>query len=302
MENFNWKNYIERYPDLQEAGINTRKKAIRHYNNFGKNENRTDYNRYSLNITRTSNPVFRTSTIPTSSTLTLNKVKLPTSVDLRSKFPPCYDQGNLGSCTANAIIGAYQYLTPSFMGSRLFLYYNERVIEKSVKCDCGAYIRNGIKAIKNSGLCIETDWPYTIKRFAVKPIASCYKSALKHKAINVYNVVQTLEAMKGYLVAGFPFIVGIVCYNSFESTSAMATGLIPLPTSKDTVLGGHCVICIGYNDTITCPGSPAGSWLMRNSWSTNIYGSLKGNFWIPYAYLTNTKLTSDCWEITTGSG
>jgi hypothetical protein len=35
---------------------------------------------------------------------------LPPSVDLRSGFPPCYDQGHLGSCTANAIAGALQYV------------------------------------------------------------------------------------------------------------------------------------------------------------------------------------------------
>jgi hypothetical protein len=35
---------------------------------------------------------------------------LPPSVDLRSSCPPVYDQGQLGSCTANAIAGLHEFL------------------------------------------------------------------------------------------------------------------------------------------------------------------------------------------------
>jgi hypothetical protein len=51
-------------------------------------------------------------------------LKLPSSVDLRQHLPAVYDQGELGSCTANAGCGALQflgYLNPS----RLMLYYDE---------------------------------------------------------------------------------------------------------------------------------------------------------------------------------
>ena len=34
---------------------------------------------------------------------------LPPSVDLRPQCPPVYDQGDLGSCTANAIAAALEY-------------------------------------------------------------------------------------------------------------------------------------------------------------------------------------------------
>lgn len=66
---------------------------------------------------------------------------LPSSVDLRSQCPPVYDQGSLGSCTANAIAGAVEFtrlkerLTPSFTPSRLFIYYNERALEGNVETD-----------------------------------------------------------------------------------------------------------------------------------------------------------------------
>ena len=277
-----WQDYCSRHPECK-----TEYQVIKHCKN-----------RYPIKISHVENLTFRPLLLQAR---TAAKVKLPSSVDLRSKLPPCYDQGNLGSCTANALVAAYQYLTPNFMGSRLFLYYNERVIEGSVKQDAGAYIHDGVWSLQKTGICSEKKWPYNVSKFAIKPSAECYAQALAHKAVKVYNVVQTLEAMKGYLISGFPFTVGIVCYDSFDSTAVMKTGLVTYPKKNEKILGGHAILCVGFDDAITCPGSPPGAWLMRNSWSTNIYGSLKGNFYIPYGYLTNLKLTSDCWEITQGS-
>jgi C1A family cysteine protease len=62
---------------------------------------------------------------------------LPSQVDLRPQCPPIYDQGQLGSCTANAIGAAHEFSqmkqglpAPAPFGpSRLFIYYNERAIE-----------------------------------------------------------------------------------------------------------------------------------------------------------------------------
>ena len=65
------------------------------------------------------------------------QANIPPFFDLTSKCPPVYDQGQLGSCTANAISGAIEFdqmkqgIT-AFMPSRLFIYYNERVIEGTV--------------------------------------------------------------------------------------------------------------------------------------------------------------------------
>ena len=282
LENFNWQHYCKRHPECK-----TEYCAKNHCKN-----------KFPINISRLSDDqlIFRTNS-NTDLHLKL-PTKLPTNIDLRSKFSACYDQGSLGSCTSNALVAAYQYLTPTFMGSRLFLYYNERVIEGSVKEDAGAYIHDGVKSLKTTGLCPETSWPYIVSQFATKPPDTCYILALARKIINAYNVVQTLTAMKGYLIAGFPFVVGILCYNSFISMQVEKDGLVPMPpiNKKDTKLGGHCVLCIGFSDTIKCPGSPPGSWLMRNSWGVS--WGIQGYFWIPYGYLINKKLTSDCWEIT----
>ena len=99
---------------------------------------------------------------------------VPPSVDLRPIDVPIYDQKELGSCTSNGICGAYlfdrkrQGLDPIEV-SRLYLYYNERVIEGSVDTDAGANIRDGFKTLNAQGVCHEALWPYDISKFAQEP-------------------------------------------------------------------------------------------------------------------------------------
>ena len=88
---------------------------------------------------------------------------LPSSVDLRPHCPAVYQQGELGSCTANAIAAAFEFdqLTQGlaeFTRSRLFIY-NERTIEGTVRSDSGAMLRDGMKAVNQLGVCPETEWP-----------------------------------------------------------------------------------------------------------------------------------------------
>src|SRR5215470_2102915 len=143
---------------------------------------------------------------------------LPAKADLRPQCPPVVDQGALGSCTANAIANAHlfdqrkQKATQSFLPSRLFIYYNERVMEGTVSSDSGAMIRDGIKSIANQGACPEKLWSYQINKFTKKPSAACYKEALKHQALSYSRVTQNLAQMKGCLASGFPFVFGFTVY------------------------------------------------------------------------------------------
>jgi C1A family cysteine protease len=205
-----------------------------------------------------------------------------------------YNQGQLGSCTANGIAGAIQYdrmkqnLKPDFTPSRLFIYYNERVIEGTVKSDSGAQIRDGIKVVAKEGDCPETEWPYVITKFINKPTAQCYKDALKYKAIQYQRVAQNVNQMKGCLASGYPFVYGFTVYESFESKSVAKTGVVPMPASGEKILGGHCVLAVGYDDAQQ-------RFIARNSWGTT--WGLQGYFTVPYAYLTDPNLSSDFWTI-----
>ena len=117
--------------------------------------------------------------------------KLPARVDLTGKCPPVYDQGDLGSCTGNSIAAAIEFaerkeaLARATTPSRLFIYYNERVIEHTVATDAGAMIRDGIKSVNRQGACRETTWPYKIGEFAKKPSAPAYKEAAQHHVVEL---------------------------------------------------------------------------------------------------------------------
>lgn len=219
---------------------------------------------------------------------------LPTSVDLRPNCPPVYDQGQLGSCTANAIGGALQFEQVkqglrSFIPSRLFIYYNERVIEGTVGTDSGAQIRDGVKSVGNIGACPETDWPYDIAQFAQKPPqVPAYRDAPLGKALLYHRVPQILGQMKGCLASGYPFVFGFTVYESFESNQVAQTGVAPMPAPGERVLGGHAVVAVGYEDKTQ-------RFTARNSWGAG--WGMNGYFTIPYAYLTDSNLADDFWTI-----
>jgi len=220
---------------------------------------------------------------------------LPRSVDLRPHFKAHpYDQGQLGSCTGNAIAGAIQFdrekqkLSPDFVPSRLFIYYNERVIEGTVGVDAGAQIRDGIKSVAHQGVCAEKIWPYDIAEFAKKPPVKAFETAAKDKAVSYSRLVTTLNQLKGCLASGYPFVFGFTVYESFESEEVARTGEVAMPGPGEKAIGGHAVLAMGYDDAHR-------RFLVRNSWGTD-WGQ-KGHFTMPYAYLTDSNLSDDFWTI-----
>ncbi|HUP10177.1 MAG TPA: C1 family peptidase [Caldimonas sp.] len=224
--------------------------------------------------------------------------KLPASVDLRPGCSPVEDQGDLGSCTGNALAGAMEFLEKKdgmtlVNVSRLFIYYNERVIEHTVNSDSGAMIRDGIKALVKQGACSEKKWPYVISKFTAKPSPTCYKEALNHQVI-AYARIQSVDEMRACLAEGYPFVFGFTVYQSFESQQVAKTGVVPMPNKgKEKVLGGHAVLGVGYDDAQK-------RFLVRNSWGTS--WGMKGYFTIPYDYLGDRNLSDDFWTIRRAEG
>ncbi len=205
-----------------------------------------------------------------------------------------------GNCTANAIGAAFEFdqikekLAHIWRPSRLFIYYNERVIEGDVGQDAGAQIRDGIKSINVQGACSEDLWTYSDDttsanpKFAQKPPDNCYTNAAQHLATSYQSVVQNIQQIKGCLASGYPVVFGFTVYDSFESQQVATTGILNMPGASEQVVGGHAVLCVGYDDSQQ-------RILVRNSWSAN-WGQ-KGYFTMPYQYITDANLASDLWTV-----
>lgn len=217
---------------------------------------------------------------------------LPKKVDLSAQCSPVEDQGQLGSCTANALVGNLEFLerkaghTVTDL-SRLFIYYNERAMEGTIGEDAGAAIRDGVKSLVKQGVCAEKKWPYQIAKFTAKPSAACYKEATDRQ-VTSYHRILTLQQMKQCLAEGYPFVFGFSVYESFESAAVAKTGKLNLPKPSEKNLGGHAVCAVGFDDS-------SKRFLVRNSWGAD--WGLKGYFTMPYDYASNTNLADDFWTI-----
>ena len=235
-------------------------------------------------------------------------VSLPTSVDLRAWCSPVENQGSLGSCTANAVVGLVEYFERRAAGkyidaSRLFLYKATRDLLHWTG-DTGAYLRSTIGALALFGVPPEEYWPYQIAAFDKEPTAFCYSFAQNYQAISYYRLdppgttpADLLARIKANLVAGLPPVFGFTAYSSIAQ--AGTTGRIPYPGSGEKVLGGHAMLVIGYDDNLTITNTNThaltrGALLVRNSWGPGWgdhgYGAM------PYDYVTN-KLAVDFWSL-----
>jgi C1A family cysteine protease len=217
---------------------------------------------------------------------------LPASIDLRGHCPPVYNQGDLGSCTANAIAGAMEFdrkkqNLSDFVPSRLFIYYNERAMEGSIGYDAGAQIRDGVKSVNKIGAPPEADWPYDIAKFTKKPPSKAYRDAKLDRAIQYQRLVPTLAQLQGCLASGFGFVFGFTVYESFYYPEVGQTGIMPMPQPTEKKLGGHAVMAVGYDNA-------SRRMIVRNSWGTG-WGQA-GYFTMPYEYITGPNC-SDFWTI-----
>lgn len=227
-----------------------------------------------------------------------NLFDIPEKLSLvNESMAPVYDQGDLGSCTANAIAGAYSYLkqfsslqkipVEKTLISRLMVYYNEREEEGTVDSDAGAVIRDGIKSLNTIGACLETDWPYIISKFQEKPPPGAYDEAKLHRGLKYQAVNPTSIDVMTALTDGYPVVFGFTVYESFESGEVAQTGIMPIPKTSEREMGGHAVLAVGFDQNTQ-------RLLVRNSWGQ--FWGMNGYFTMPFACIE--MLCSDFWILT----
>lgn len=226
------------------------------------------------------------------------------NADLSDYVNTVYDQGSLGSCTANALCsaygldlekqsrnlsGGYYYFNPS----RLFLYYNTRAREGYVKYDSGASIRETVKALNCKGVCKEADWPYEISKFKIQPTESCYDAAQGNNLCKYERLEQRIDHMRACLKNdNCPFAFGFKVYPSFHDNSNKWYGNMSMPTPSERrseSVGRHAVVAVGYDDSKKRI-KVLNSW--GSSWGDN------GYFYMPYDFITDSDLCFDFWKIT----
>lgn len=219
----------------------------------------------------------------------------PLKFSLQTKLPQVLDQGDLGSCVSNAVSNILKYIDmknnrPNRVGlySRLFNYYNTRVLENSVYSDDGCQIRNAIKVINKIGSTDEIIWPYVILKFKDKPSQTAYSDATTKKITKYRRVNQTNTDIKSCIQSGYPVIVGFLCFSSMFTFNVFNTGNIPMPRKNEQIYGGHCVILVGYNDSTR-------TYEFQNSWGTS-WGN-KGFGTIPYTFIENPNYATDFWMV-----
>jgi len=238
------------------------------------------------------------------------KDSLPSSMDLRAWCPPIEDQGDLGSCTANAGVAMLEYFERRAYGkhieaSRLFLYKATRNLLHWTG-DRGAFLRTTMKALRLFGVPPEEYWPYVIADFDVEPTAFCYAFGEDYEAVKYYRLdpagtsgKDLQRKVKKHLSSGFPSMFGFTVYNSIGE--AWATGKIPVPAPGEGYRGGHAVVAVGYDDDVKttngAAGSPTftGAFLIRNSWGVG-WGPMGGYLWLPYEYVLR-GLAADWWTL-----
>ncbi len=228
---------------------------------------------------------------------------MPSSVDLRAWCSPVEDQGDLGSCTANAGVGLLEYFERRAFGnhldgSRLFLYKVTRDL-LGWQGDQGAYLRTTMQAMVMLGVPPEQYWPYNTPQFDDEPPAFCYSLGQDYKTVVYFRLdpptstpTQVKDAIRTQLAAGLPSMFGFTAFSSFPRVGDGKVD-IPFPQPGDSVLGGHAVVAVGYDDARMI-GTDRGALLIRNSWGPD-WGD-KGYGWMPYAYVERA-LADDFWSL-----
>jgi C1A family cysteine protease len=237
-----------------------------------------------------------------------DKTTVGPTADLRKWCSPIEDQGQLGSCTANAGAGMVEYFERKAFGkfleaSRLFLYKTTRDFMHETG-DSGATLRSTMGSLALFGIPPEEYWPYDIQVFDDEPPTFCYAFGQNYQSLKYVRLdppkmalPAVLAQLKINMTSGLPAMFGFTVYSSIAQASS--DGKIPFPAQGEKIEGGHAIMAVGYDDHMliknnTSGAQTTGAFLIRNSWGTT-WGA-GGYGWLPYDYLLN-GLAQDWWTM-----
>lgn len=231
----------------------------------------------------------------------------PPRVDFRdgpSPMPGIVEQGELGSCTANAIAAVVKYLQARqglpevFLPSRLAIYYWERERRGTIDEDSGASIDDEMFVVRTIGTPEEDLWQYNIAKFKDDPGPAVKAAAAHHLVPKAFQIVDGINGIMDSLEAGFPVAFGILIYESFETQAVANTGDVPMPNAghwwqfckaaPERLLGGHAIWACGYDQ-------PSKRLFCVNSWGT-MWGD-GGYMSLPFAYVEDTSLFGPAYSV-----
>lgn len=212
------------------------------------------------------------------------------NVDLRQWDTLVENQGNLNSCTGHAVTTCYE-LQQKIKGhenveelSRLFVYYNARLLENSLLEDRGiTSIKNLMKAGAKYGLCKESLWPYSEDRVLTNPDAAAYQDA-STRLITNYRYINSITDMLEVLSLDKPIVLGMNIFQGFMTPSE----IIDLPYSNEEYMGGHAVSILGYRELDRL-------FLIKNSFGPD-WGN-NGYCWLTFDYVQRHAFEKWCFDI-----
>jgi hypothetical protein len=202
---------------------------------------------------------------------------IPAKMDLRQWCSPVENQLHVGSCAANAVVGALEYhqrkaRAPQMDLSRLFVYYNARKLAGKEGEDCGTLMSHVMASVMAFGACEEKLWPYIETKWPERPPEDCYENALMYEAVQ-YARVPLGTACLVTVASGLPIVFGTSLPSEYYE-AASQKGIVPIPgESAPEPGGGHAMLIVGYDVA-------AETWLVRNSWGAEFADG--GYFRIPF--------------------
>lgn len=221
-------------------------------------------------------------------------VALRPSVDLREWDSIVEDQLDLGSCVGNAITNCYELETnrlypESFKQlSRLFVYYNGRLLNGMTEYDEGVDIRDAIKGAAHFGICTEELWPYNISMFDDKPTPECYRDA-SYRVIPKYERLNSLGDMLDAINSNYPVVAGMYLYENFLYLDK-DNYTVKNPEYDEMNIGTHAMAIVGYD--------LAEKYVIaKNSFGTD--WGLNGYCYIPFDYIDNQCFEQWIFDIAT---